>query len=237
MEGLNLTPLLVGLGALLVGWLLGFLDSNNRTAKKIRQVEVLAQIAAKEAEAKIAEAEARLAVAPRLEPGASSAALRLAYERGRPVLEMDGVRIESSALSIQQRSRLIELLTVVRPWLEGGAGLTTRRTSGESAIARGVAPYPGDPAPARVPAANMLEDKPVAALSLVGQIDSILQMRIAGTPLAARSIRLQESPSGGVNVYVGVTKYQSLDEVADAEIAAAIRAAIAEWESKFTPGI
>jgi len=46
-----------------------------------------------------------------------------------------------------------------------------------------------------------------------------------------------ESLTGGVNVYVGVTRYEAIDDVPDEEIKAAIRAAIAEWETKYTPGL
>jgi hypothetical protein len=34
-----------------------------------------------------------------------------------------------------------------------------------------------------------------------------------------------------------LTRYTSVDEVPDAEVKAAIRAAIAEWENKYTPGL
>jgi hypothetical protein len=48
---------------------------------------------------------------------------------------------------------------------------------------------------------------------------------------------LTQSPEGGVIVYVGLTKYMGVDSVPDPEIKAAIRAAISEWENKYTPGI
>ena len=38
-------------------------------------------------------------------------------------------------------------------------------------------------------------------------------------------------------VFVGLTRYSGIDEVPDPDIKAAIRAAIAEWEEKFTPGL
>jgi hypothetical protein len=69
------------------------------------------------------------------------------------------------------------------------------------------------------------------------QIDAILQARLAGTPLEERGVFLTQSPEGGVIVYVGLTRYTSVDEVPDAEVKAAIRAAIAEWENKYTPGL
>jgi hypothetical protein len=81
------------------------------------------------------------------------------------------------------------------------------------------------------------EDRPSApANSIVGQIDAVLQERLAGTPLEERGIFLAQSREGSVNVYVGLTRYNGIDEVPDLEIKAAIRAAIAEWEKKYTPG-
>ena len=82
------------------------------------------------------------------------------------------------------------------------------------------------------------EDRPSApATSIVGQIDSVLQERLAGTPLQERGVFLAQSPDGGVMVYVGLTKYMAIDDVPDAEVKAAIRTAITEWENKYTPGL
>ena len=82
------------------------------------------------------------------------------------------------------------------------------------------------------------EDRPIApAGSIVSQIDSILQARIAGTPLDDKGVFLAQSQEGGVMVYVGLTKYTGIDDVPDPEIKAAIRAAITEWEDKYTPGL
>lgn len=69
------------------------------------------------------------------------------------------------------------------------------------------------------------------------QINVILQARIADTPLASRGVILMESPTGGVLIYVGVEKYEGLDFVPDEEVKKAIRAAIDEWERKYTPGL
>jgi hypothetical protein len=71
----------------------------------------------------------------------------------------------------------------------------------------------------------------------VSQIDAILQDRLAGTPLEERGIFLAQSPEGGVIVYVGLTRYHAIDDVPDPEIKSAIRAAIAEWENRYTPGV
>lgn len=57
------------------------------------------------------------------------------------------------------------------------------------------------------------------------------------TKFAKAGIRLQESLQGGVQVYVGLQKYATIDDVPDEQIKSEIRAAIAEWEQKYTPGL
>jgi hypothetical protein len=66
----------------------------------------------------------------------------------------------------------------------------------------------------------------------VAQIDDVLQSRLVGTPLAAKRIRLGETPGGGVLVYIGTDRYEGIDAVPDPEAVAAIRAAISEWEKR-----
>jgi hypothetical protein len=82
-----------------------------------------------------------------------------------------------------------------------------------------------------------VEERDIRSLSIVGQIDMILQNRLKDTALAGQAIRLTESSLGGVEVYVGTRKYPSIDDVPDQEIKTAIRSAVAEWEGKFTPGM
>jgi hypothetical protein len=89
-----------------------------------------------------------------------------------------------------------------------------------------------------LPAAKKPEaEKNISSLSIVQQIDTVLQAHLVNTPLAKRGIRLQESIQGGVEVYVGLNKFLAVDDVPDEEIRGAIRAAIAEWEKKYTPGL
>lgn len=224
---------LIPLGALLVGWVIGFFDSNNRTNKKIHAAEHKAAAAIKEAHDRLAEVEARLVLFTQLassEPGL----LRLSGEGGNLALELDGARVDTP-LSPEHRKRLLDLLSLMRPWLEG--------TPAQAAAA----PPQTPPAPGPVPAA-FLRPEPLLAqpagtkqsmhpLSIVGQIDSILQRQMMNTPLAGRDIRLVESHEGGVAVFVGVKKYSTVDEVPDEDVKSAIRAAIAEWEKKYTPGL
>lgn len=182
--------------------------------------------------------------------------LRIKNENGLLTLDLDGSRVDTAALSVEQRKRLIEMLTVMRPWLEGKpvhAPVATTPPPAPQPKPSPVVPTPHapqdaiDPIPSRPlsppistprPATIAKEDRPVSApTSIVGQIDQILQARLEGSPLEDRGVFLTQSPEGGVMVYIGLTKYMSIDDVPDAEIKAAIRAAIAEWENKYTPGL
>ena len=171
--------------------------------------------------------------------------MRIKNENGYLTLDLDGTRVDTSALSSDQRKRLIEMLNFIRPWLENKPvpappPVTPPSPSQPASVAEArqsppVAPLPAAPQP---PASTAKSDRPAAPTnSIVGQIDSILQERLAGTPLEGRGIFLAQSPEGGVNVYVGLTRYNGVDDVPDAEIKAAIRAAISEWEDKYTPGL
>lgn len=191
--------------------------------------------------------------------------LRIKHEHGAFTLDLDGQRLNPISLSADQRKRLIDMLNIIRPWLEGRpapapAARPTPPSTPKPATLDERLDAIGSPAPqskpappppaappavrqtaqpaAPRPAASAKDDRPAApANSIVGQIDSILQERLAGTPLADRGIFLTQSPEGGVNVYVGLTRYNGIDDVPDPEIKAVIRAAISEWENKYTPGL
>ena len=172
--------------------------------------------------------------------------MRIKNENGILTLDLDGTRVNTSSFSVDQRKRLIEMLSLIRPWLEGKPAPAPAPTTpplpsqpvtptSQPIISRPVAaPVPSTPRPATI----AKEDRPAApATSIVGQIDSILQEQLEGTPLNDRGIFLAQSPEGGVMVYVGLTKYMAIDDVPDADVKAAIRAAITSWENKYTPGL
>jgi len=253
--------------AVIVGWFIGFLDSNLRTAKKIQAAEASAELQVMEAERKIAQAEQKFASAsqPAKTQQDDPGLLRLKKNNGHYLLELDGAPV-TGELSQDMRKRLIELITVFRLWLEPGQsspaasqpaapthasrpsvpdpvreavyGPTQVVSQPLSDPVREVAYSSMQPAPNPLPLAKKPEaDKSIASLSIVQQIDTVLQARLENTPLARQGIRLQESIQGGVEVYVGLQKYLSVDDVPDEVVKTAIRSAIAEWEKKYTPGM
>lgn len=68
--------------------------------------------------------------------------------------------------------------------------------------------------------------------SIVAQIDEILQKKLAASPLKDRGIALQETIRGGMQVVVGLEKYEDIDSVPEEEIRVIIRASVAEWEKQ-----
>jgi len=178
--------------------------------------------------------------------------LRIKNEDGIMTLDLDGQRVQPTALTVDQRKRLIEMLNIMRPWLEGKPASVPAPTTPppskpmpasdiRQSVSTPNAPPPLQPATSQSktgPIGKKKDDEPeIVPTSIVGQINMVLQHRIADTPLASRGVTLMESLSGGVNVYVGVKRYEMIDDVPDEEIRAAIRAAIAEWENKYTPGM
>ena len=249
MTGISFTPtpvffVIIGfIFGIAIGWAIGFFDSNNRTAKKIEIAESKADQVIKEAEKKIAQAEQQAAIASPTNQSSQDdpGLLRLKNDNGRFILEMDGLPVTRS-LSPDKKKRLIELITIFRPWIEGGQPSQTvpqpaapvQISSPQGGLVQPTVYRPDQPA---TPAAKKPEaEKNIAALSIVNQIDMVLQARLVDTPLAKRGIRLQESLQGGVEVYVGIEKYSTIDDVSDETIRGAIRAAVAEWEKKYTPG-
>jgi hypothetical protein len=178
--------------------------------------------------------------------------MRIKDENGYLTLDLDGVRADPSSLTADQRKRLIEMLTVIRPWLEGRAAPAPAAPPPPLA-AQPKPVAPSQPFPTPVPTSQSIAREPARpaavrsaatqgeerspATGIVGQIDAILQARLVGTPLEARGIYLSNSPQGGVIVNVGLQKFNGIDEVTDPEIKAALRAAITEWENKYTPGL
>lgn len=232
----------IGLGAILIGFLIGYVDSNLRSAKKIEAAESKADVLRTEAEKKLSEAAALKAQIPTMvdDPGL----LRLKNKNGTPSLEMDGLMLNVKNVTADQKKRLIELLSVIRPWLEGGQPVPPAPT--QTTIPPQPPPQPVSIQPALstlspsltqpLPVTS-LSEREFKALSIIAQIDHVFQTRIAGTPYEGMGIRIMEGAIGSVEVKIGLNKYPSIDDVPDADIKKAIRAAVAEWEEKYTPGL
>ncbi len=166
-------------------------------------------------------------------------------------LEVDGARIAPNEITAEQRSRLVNIIVQIRPWIDGKIA---------PAPAAPAAPAPAPAPPPLVPASVSTKTQPPAAKdedkmkidlgrgfrslmandlkvmentrppSIVTMIDDFLQKRLAASPLANREIHLEEGSLGEVVVFVGKTRYAGVDDVPDPEVQAIIRTAIKDWE-------
>jgi hypothetical protein len=83
---------------MLIGWAIGFFDSNRRTASEIHAAESKADAITREAERKIAQAEKQIALAAQSSqsPQDNPGLLRLKNDNGRVSLEMDGTLVSGA---------------------------------------------------------------------------------------------------------------------------------------------
>lgn len=199
---LNLTTVGILFAVLIVGYLIGLLEAFLKNSRKRRADQKTGE--------DMPSPDGEVEVIRAWRTGA-----------GNLRLEMDGQKIENGKnIQPEQRRRLVNLLLDLRPWLETGS-VTPGTTVRERPASRS-----SKPASEKADAG-----KPIAEpTSIVEQVDEILQARLEGTPLAAQGVRLQETPGGGVAIFVGLNKYDGIEEVPDKGIQAAIRQAIAEWE-------
>ena len=221
------TRIIIGLVAFAVGYLFAMLD--RRVTQSIRdkrkpEVEVVEKIVREE-----------------------SALSIVLDDNQQAEVRLDGEVVEAHSVTPDQRKYLIALLTRIRPLLEGKPAPASQATPPiQKPVVTPKPPIPA-PQPASTPRPTQPPTKQTttdidpeadapAGTSMVAQINAILKENIAETPLKNRGIFLMEMPGGGVSVYIGTTRHESIADVPDPEVKAAIQAAIAEWEEKYTPG-
>lgn len=221
----NLTTILLAVGIFLLGYGIGLGEMHLRQAKKVKRLEE---------ELRRKESASSTDISP--VPPQPISALRLWFDdQQSATLELDGVPLPSpQQVTPAQRRRLITLINTLRPWIEAPA------------VRVSASPTPPSPPPkpsttssasqsaqlASLPSSLPASiEPPVAALSIVEQIDQILKRLLAGTSFAGQ-VRLRERIGGGIEIWVGAKQYTAIEEVKEAEVQAAIRAAIAEWERR-----
>ncbi len=77
-----------------------------------------------------------------------------------------------------------------------------------------------------------LDQKQEIQISIAAQIDHILQNKLRLSPLRNHSMKIIESPDGGIAVIVDDKSYESVHDVADFNFKKLIQESVAEWEQK-----
>lgn len=217
---------------LFIGALAGNFTSGVEAKKKVEEARTRAEIAAEQARGEIERAAARVAHAEKMASSASSNSLpgrtilRLWLDSAeRPSLDLDGQSVDTTRVSALQQKRLANLLSVMRPWTEGVTAEPLQTSAPKSAT------------PTAKASDTKKEEQAAGPVSIVAQINEILRVRLASMPQETRDIWLEESREGGVIVWVDKKKFAGVGDVTDPSVQALLRASIAEWEKKYTPGL
>ncbi len=70
----------------------------------------------------------------------------------------------------------------------------------------------------------------VAPKTIAGQISDIIDKMLEGNPLREKGIKLIENSSHGVDVWIGLEKFDGIDAIPYPEVKSLIRQAVAQWE-------
>ena len=75
------------------------------------------------------------------------------------------------------------------------------------------------------------EDEPKAKiLSVVDEVNNILQKKLHGSPLAGKGIHLMENHNREIRFWVGLNSYNDAEEIPEEEIRQIIDESVREWE-------
>ncbi len=75
-------------------------------------------------------------------------------------------------------------------------------------------------------------DSKTKILSVIDEVNDILQKKLTGSPLAGKGIHLMENHNKEIRFWVGLNSYDDVDEIPDPEVRQIIDAAVKEWEKR-----
>jgi hypothetical protein len=89
------------------------------------------------------------------------------------------------------------------------------------------------PAEDKIPPIVQPEEDPepeLKILSVIDEVNDILQKKLADSPLAGKGIHLMENHNKEIRFWVGLNSYDDVDQIPDPEVRHIIDAAVKEWE-------
>ncbi|MGA9397935.1 MAG: hypothetical protein WBV22_06715 [Anaerolineaceae bacterium] len=186
----------------------------------------------------------RVGVPPEIE-GRAIDNILLWHDRsgGNLIVDLDGATFtELNLMRNDQRARLEtcygqlkRFMGIQEPIAQTGAGKSGRQSPNQprpSATPLEPAVETVQPVPIKLTLSKKVVIQPIKPLSIVAEIDEILQGEIEATPLAERGLKLLETPNHTISVCIDNKQYQNIDEVLDPKIQEIIHAAVRKWEDK-----
>lgn len=90
-----------------------------------------------------------------------------------------------------------------------------------------------DEVPAReIPGEEDKEEVEAEPLSLIHEINEILQEKLSSSSLSHKGIRLTENYNNEITIWVGLESYSSIEAVPDPDIQDIIQESVQDWEKK-----
>ena len=146
----------------------------------------------------------------------SELVLRVWKEEGKPpVYDVDGDYLEKEDLP----KEILNYVTV-----QEEAPLET------AAVPPPQEKVENEPTPEPVQEVEEDDDGEIKMLSVVDEVNDILQKKLHGSPLAGKGIHLMENHNKEIRFWVGLESYNDVSEIPDPEIRELIDAAVKEWE-------
>lgn len=166
------------------------------------------------------------------EPGKSGVMQACIDSEGNTWLEFGGQRLDNrQAMQKNQHELLSELDLKIHAWLgvpsTPGISLPALPVK-HSRVASRKPIFSKSKIPPRV---SGDQPHPSGPVSIVDQVESILQRKLAGTGYEDKNIHILEGRAGEVLVQIGQERFIGVDAVMDAGIKDLIRKAVAEWEN------
>jgi hypothetical protein len=226
---IEITPIYLVLAAL-IGLLIGLLVSSLFTQKDVKHVN-------------------------KTEPPAEMARDRYAegariwYSPGvkKVITELDGAYYrDHSTLSAEQKSRVNKLLELWSEW--AGKFQVTKQDASvaeDPALVNEIAATEGKHLPPIGPVLDwsveealkteetledMTERMAVKPRTVAQQISLVLEKMLEGNPLKEKGIKLIENDHHGVDVWIGLEKFDGIDDIPYPEVQDLIRQAVVRWE-------
>jgi len=145
----------------------------------------------------------------------SQLVLQVWKEEGKPpVYDLNGTYIEKEKLPRD----VLNLITVQEEAQTTPDPQTTVRS-----------PIEDDPIP---PELNIEEEgePEIKMLSVIDEVNEILQKKLHGSPLAGKGIHLMENHNKEIRFWVGLNSYNDVEEIPDLEVRQIIDESVREWE-------
>ena len=173
-------------------------------------------------------------------------AARLYYSPAmkKALTQLDGdFYSDFNALTPEQKRRIMRILQAWQEWGSLPSTLQNETQNGAPPLLPEAQPETELPAAGQsVSALHFMPSEPIAdelpeavpavakPLTIFEQINDILKEVVAASPEKNRGIRLVDNGHDGVIVWVGMEKFNGVDEVPYPEVRALIRTAVARWE-------